>query len=43
MAVAGQQFDANKDFYWFKKLVDIDDYSKSEKKQVIADLIYKIY
>jgi hypothetical protein len=42
MAVAGQQFDANKVYYWFKKLVDPDDYCKNEKKEVLADMIYKI-
>lgn len=41
-AVSGQKFDANKVYYWFKRLVDPGDYSKSEKKQVIADMLYRI-
>lgn len=42
MAIAGQKFDANKVYYWFKKLVDPGDYSKDEKKQVYADMLYRI-
>lgn len=42
MAVAGQRFDANKIYYWFKKLVNPDDYAKEDKKQVIADMVYNI-
>ncbi len=38
-AVRGQKFDKTSISIWFNKLVEKDDYLKSEKRALIANLI----
>ena len=42
MAVARQGFTANKMYYWFKRLVDPDDYARADRREILADMIYRI-